>query len=232
MLCIILLLIFGAATTVIVAWGCVAVIDMSSWVGSIRTGGSLVANRISWIGAEQRSSTICLITSVWEKYDFDFTVAQTDWRPREIIPTWTGFSNPDELLGQGFIHVVIDIADCRGWPFHALWSHPTHASLIDGVHVIGSSSGGLAIGFPPFTNMYGHVVPRLLPFRPIWSGFLLDTLFYAAIWGGLFFGLAAARRIIRRKRGRCPFCAYDLRGELAAGCPECGWNRNKSEPRA
>jgi hypothetical protein len=26
-------------------------------------------------------------------------------------------------------------------------------------------------------------------------------------------------------RGFCPQCEYDLRGQLAAGCPECGWNR-------
>ncbi len=25
--------------------------------------------------------------------------------------------------------------------------------------------------------------------------------------------------------GICPTCGYDLRGELDAGCPECGWNR-------
>jgi len=23
----------------------------------------------------------------------------------------------------------------------------------------------------------------------------------------------------------CPKCKYDLRGDLASGCPECGWNR-------
>jgi predicted Zn-ribbon and HTH transcriptional regulator len=23
----------------------------------------------------------------------------------------------------------------------------------------------------------------------------------------------------------CPKCGYDLRGNLSAGCPECGWNR-------
>jgi hypothetical protein len=29
----------------------------------------------------------------------------------------------------------------------------------------------------------------------------------------------------RQQRGQCPTCGYDLKGEHAAGCPECGWNR-------
>jgi len=62
---------------------------------------------------------------------------------------------------------------------------------------------------------------------PIFPGFLVNTLFYAAIWFGIFFGVAALRRFIRKKRGRCVKCSYDLRGTPgdAKGCPECGWGR-------
>jgi len=28
-------------------------------------------------------------------------------------------------------------------------------------------------------------------------------------------------------RQHCPRCGYDLRGDRARGCPECGWNRDK-----
>lgn len=28
-----------------------------------------------------------------------------------------------------------------------------------------------------------------------------------------------------QRRGRCPKCKYELRGDYAHGCPECGWNR-------
>ena len=84
---------------------------------------------------------------------------------------------------------------------------------------------------------------RILPLRPIWPGFVIDTPFYAAIWGAIFFGFASAKRAIRRRRGRCPRCGYDLRGGVmsdkrlamsgetatsTAGCPECGWNREES----
>ena len=30
----------------------------------------------------------------------------------------------------------------------------------------------------------------------------------------------------RRNRGLCPKCAYNLRYEYHAGCPECGWGRD------
>lgn len=39
---------------------------------------------------------------------------------------------------------------------------------------------------------------------------------------------SAVRSDIRSSRlalGRCPSCSYDLRGETASGCPECGWCR-------
>jgi len=70
--------------------------------------------------------------------------------------------------------------------------------------------------------IYGH---RVLPLRPIWPGFVIDTLFYGVIWFGVPFGFTSAKRFIRIKRGRCPRCGYDLRGNLEAGCSECGWNR-------
>ena len=71
---------------------------------------------------------------------------------------------------------------------------------------------------------------RLLPLRPIWPGFAINTVFYAFIlWllfalGGTPFALRRRRRI---KRGLCPKCAYDLRGSAtdSTTCPECGATR-------
>ena len=63
------------------------------------------------------------------------------------------------------------------------------------------------------------------PFGVIWPGFAIDTIFYAAILWLLTLGPFATRRLIRRKRGRCIKCDYDLRGDFSGGCPECGWRR-------
>ena len=66
----------------------------------------------------------------------------------------------------------------------------------------------------------------ILPLRPIWSGFVINTIFFTVIlW--LFFDLFTIRLYIRRMRGCCIKCNYNLRGDLASGCPECGWKRGE-----
>lgn len=66
---------------------------------------------------------------------------------------------------------------------------------------------------------------RVIPLAPIWLGFTVDALFYGAAWGvllALVVGPGALRRALRRRRGRCLRCAYDLRGIPEGACPECG----------
>ena len=63
---------------------------------------------------------------------------------------------------------------------------------------------------------------RALPYQPIWTGVVVNTILYAPLVWLLTLGPFAARRIIRRKRGRCAKCGYDLRGAEHDGCPECG----------
>jgi len=64
-----------------------------------------------------------------------------------------------------------------------------------------------------------------LPIEPIFPGFLINAVLYAIVLWMLLCGPFALRRLIRRKRGCCPKCGYDLRGELGGGCSECGWRR-------
>lgn len=72
-------------------------------------------------------------------------------------------------------------------------------------------------------------IPRRLPVMPTW-GLTTNTLVYALGWWGavVVSGWARTRRL--RRRGLCPSCAYDLRGELTGGCPECGWGRAGTTP--
>ena len=62
----------------------------------------------------------------------------------------------------------------------------------------------------------------LLPTRIIWPGFVIDTIMYAAIVWFVVFVPFATRRLIRRKRGLCIKCGYDLRHVEHEKCPECG----------
>ncbi|MGI9013443.1 MAG: hypothetical protein ACR2GY_04245 [Phycisphaerales bacterium] len=68
---------------------------------------------------------------------------------------------------------------------------------------------------------------RALPLRPIFPGFIINTLFYAAIWFTLFFGFTSAKRFIRKKRGRCPQCNYDLPATLQPAAPNAAGNGDK-----
>jgi hypothetical protein len=61
---------------------------------------------------------------------------------------------------------------------------------------------------------------RYLPFKPIWGGFAVNTLLYAASLWLLLHGPLALCRLIRWRRGLCPRCAYPM-GESAT-CTECG----------
>jgi hypothetical protein len=65
-----------------------------------------------------------------------------------------------------------------------------------------------------------------VPYRPLWPGFAINTMFYAAILWLLFAAPFAVRRRRRIKRGLCVACGYDLKGlPTAAQCPECGAER-------
>ncbi len=59
-----------------------------------------------------------------------------------------------------------------------------------------------------------------LPLRPLWPGFLANTLLCATLLWLLIPGPFALRRLIRRERGLCPKCAYPM-GESSI-CSECG----------
>lgn len=88
-----------------------------------------------------------------------------------------------------------------------------------------------------WTEQHGFVTPPQVtsgmlvafgaqwPNRVLWSGMIVNELFYVLLIVSTFFSWRYGRRWIRRRRGRCPQCAYDLRGDLASGCSECGWKR-------
>jgi hypothetical protein len=109
---------------------------------------------------------------------------------------------------------------------------PTHVR----VYAFGWPAYSLACGTPDRFDSPPEWFGLLeMPFEPFWlrldglpihvmpRGFAIDTVLAAALWSLVLFGVPAARRRHRRRRGRCASCGYDLRS-LTAGttCPECG----------
>ncbi len=75
-----------------------------------------------------------------------------------------------------------------------------------------------------------NTVTGVLPMRPVWRGFLLNTAFYALAFilpAGMWWSL---RRFLRRRRGLCPACGYDLGHAQQDTCPECGRQQQGLQP--
>jgi hypothetical protein len=59
-----------------------------------------------------------------------------------------------------------------------------------------------------------------MPLIPSFPEFAINTLFYAGVLWMLFATPFALRRMIRRRRGQCPHCAYPI--GTSEVCTECG----------
>jgi hypothetical protein len=126
-----------------------------------------------------------------------------------------------ERLGLVYEDVVPKI---ERWYAHLRSGFPVLA--FEGAQYIESPpvTGTRLAGWPfVITRPHGQAVQRrAVPLRPLWPGFAINTILYAAILWLLFTFPGAIRRRRRIKRGRCPRCAYDLRGSDPSACPECG----------
>jgi hypothetical protein len=115
-----------------------------------------------------------------------------------------------------------------GWPARAMRTvqlqHPTGA----GSKVDGSSwqtwrpERRWAVRLPSYSMASEFEHRGMLPTAVVPLGFAIDT----ALFGGIIFLLwcapPLARESLRRRRGACPACGYDLRGITSGTCPECG----------
>ena len=72
----------------------------------------------------------------------------------------------------------------------------------------------------PLFDTTSHIFPRLV---------LLLFVFVAPRRYDVLSADHLITMLRRRSKtgGLCPQCSYDLRGDLARGCPECGWRRSE-----
>ena len=111
----------------------------------------------------------------------------------------------------------------QGWPLRMLW----YAEYWSGRPVMDTFVRRTAALNQRFTYDLATAPKagsRLLGLRPLWAGVGGNVLAFSVAWWVL---LAApnlsgrVRRALRRRRGRCEACGYDLNGSPGR-CPECG----------
>lgn len=108
-----------------------------------------------------------------------------------------------------------------GWPTLALSARvrPTPASVIARERSI-VIKGGFVLGNKALNPPRDETLPIILPYRPIWLGFSVNSCLYAAALFLLFSGPTSIRRAVRHHRHQCPACGYPWGG--SAVCSECG----------
>ncbi len=106
------------------------------------------------------------------------------------------------------------------WETHGVRAGPRGMELVRAAASAAGLRSGIDVSEQVGASTEGHM--RSLPLTPLWPGFAINTIFCAAILRLLTLGPSTARRMIRRKRGHCIKCGYDLSHAAHEVCPECG----------
>ena len=221
---LVVFLLLGAVTTVGVAW------SSALWVDSMATPrherGITAPDHPRWRVFRTTSRSATHIQSYATRRPYPRGQLPADATPEEV-DTWLqgeAVRVPSDLVTAPYWSRTSDPPvetdyqagglweEARGWPMRSLmwvWPRKESDTLIRALN-LGDVQGPVGI-------------PRALPLQPIWPGFAINTLTYAAVlW--LPFAPFTIRRVIRRRRGRCIKCGYDLRHAEHQACPECGQN--------
>ena len=201
--------VLGAMINLLIAWGC------ATWPTPPVFNALLTADyrRARWQAEERRprlKDDRLWIERAYRRGGLHLLAVQEEARPAKLI----------------HIHRA-------GWPLASMEGREEHP-LRPGTVPLRTPSYIAALPLPtdgtllvPLVGGGATTSPyvRVLPLLPIWPGFAINTLLYAAatiLVAGLWW---LVRRAFRNMRGRCLSCGYDLRRNLASGCPECGWKR-------
>lgn len=237
-------MVLGTFTTVGVAWwpgvheqlfpravpianaAFVAVARGSSWMwGASRTTEPLYTRaNLFWILAYDRGSD-----PPEERAKFDVLSQELKSDVREL--PFGKISSYEQFQAWGCESKQHPFWFAAGWPMRAFCYRGTfdsdeakRFSYPGGIVLARSGLRGQMYQVSP--GSFTSVRPALiLPFKPLWPGFAVNTLLGALLWWVPIAGLQTFVSFRRRRRGRCSRCGYDRAGiPPQAPCPECGTN--------
>ena len=156
----------------------------------------------------------------------------------DLIPPWSKqFFEIPELTGgtaawNSSLYTHDNVVDARGWPFLSLWGglrtpKRGRQAFRDGIPIQLTTESCWAIVLDEGTSAPDG---EWLPLRPLFPGFAINTIFYAAVLWVLFAVPGRVRRWRRIKRGVCVHCAYPVGSSSV--CSECGTAVHGASPPA
>jgi len=222
-------LLLGAIVNVAVAWG--VGLAFASPTERYRFGDAPSHEGGFWRFTEHRAAGR---TALWWLPEHE-RLTPKRFLPVEYLatpPSWTTVDwskGPDRILYDA--NVAATVEDACGWPCRAMlrradiWigsrnGRGTSESKTKWTYAVIVPQAPSAMSI-----LEAHEAYRALALSPIWPGFAINTVFYAALLWLLFAAPFALRRRRRINGGLCPKCAYDLRATQAGVCPECGATR-------
>ncbi|MCH8824253.1 MAG: hypothetical protein IH984_12210 [Planctomycetes bacterium] len=231
---LVLFLFLGALITIGISWSfSYRQITSSIWSNIDRgytsrrhtgTSHDLQLYRFKRIGVIRIRATVANWASLYLPGD---TVIPAD----SLIPLWMSLDDETQRIQDTVRNEIV--VEASGWPalalrgrFIVVWRKKTGSSKYE--PIIERERTGILI--LPSKNVDHEMLAtwRLIPLSPMWPGFAINTIIYAVILWILWSSPFAARRMIRRKRGHCIKCGYDLRNVEHEKCPECGYELTAS----
>jgi hypothetical protein len=232
-------LLFGAAINVSVAWMCAYHRPRPAWSGATRNTlwfrtRDAGAGRMHWWGSEIGGLGWSTLQVIHDRTD------------RVVVGPPGSVTHPlIESVVQAHPGIEAARVEIAGWPFRSFAATatavPGDARVVDR-HAITITRtpwttlvwsdwrGAITLDGPPAAVGFNRAT--VLPIRPLVAGFAANTSIYAVAAGALIAGVSWMVRRLATPAGHCPKCRYDLRGDLARGCPECGWGRVESPATA
>ena len=158
--------------------------------------------------------------------------------PETFLPGWCPLLTPGPSIIQHQANHEERMIEARGWPLLTMWGErdlnaasaaSASPAATSPPPMMYSGFGGMGSSGPPVRASTASVLTPLLPLRPIWRNFIINTLILAVLFRLIYLALAVPRRLFvelsRMRRGCCLSCGYQLGYDFRAGCPECGWRR-------
>lgn len=130
------------------------------------------------------------------------------------------------MMNRGYSHYNIfgTEVDSKGvdsaWPLYMQWEAGWPMHSLDGSYFMTADGLERSFAFYVPESWFDHVEYYILPYRPMWPGFVINTALYGGIPWLLICGPFVLRRHRRRKRKQCVKCGYPI-GKSDV-CTECG----------